>query len=406
VFPDSQDYRRPPSFTDTPLFAMLNAGACVTAAIVAAACLTVYAMTFTPWVQYLPSDVFVPFFVLIFPLFGWSVWLQAAARRRPDAARPPADWLKAVPRAGRVLVGLAIAAAVAGGLTAGSALGGGQPGHDPATHQYSLNNHGTLTVISRAAYLHALAAQNRLFLGVTLVFLTAAFSITYADWSRNRPGSSSLSGSFPLRRLPQPDRPRPRVPVPALVLVLAAAGALAVGVAGGLQIVDRTVAWSSHAIYLHAGRPVAATLAPGQYTVFAGCTQEMTSCGHLGPGSVTVRGASGEVAVGPDLSSDHDSEGEPFVGELSFVIPRSGAVRIELAANPGQPVFVVPSEGQLVRSLIGWIVLAGAGLLILLASLAGLGILAWWRLTAAPSQFVPGAEPSRWDGGPGGPGAP
>jgi hypothetical protein len=405
VFPDSQDYRRAPSFTDTPLFAMLNTGACVTAAIVAAACLISWAVTFTPWAGHLPSTVFVPFFILAFPLFAWSVWLLAAARRRPGPWRPSADWFSAIPRGCQVLVALAIAAAVAGGLTAVGALGG-QPGYDPATHQYSLNNHGTLTVVSRAAYLHALAAQNRLFLGVTLVFLTAAFSITYGDWSRNRPGSSSLRGSFPLRRLPRPDRPRPRVPVPALVLVLAAAGALAVGVAGGLQIVDRTVAWSSHAIYLHAGRPVAAQLAPGQYTVFAGCTQEMTSCGHLGPGSVTVRGASGEVTVGPDRSSDHDSEGEPFVGELSFVIPRGGAVRIELAANPGQPVFVVPSEGQLVRSLIGWIVLAGAGLLILLLSLAGLGILAWWRLTAAPSQFVPGAEPARWDGGPGGPGAP
>jgi hypothetical protein len=407
VFPVSQDYSRARSFTGTPLFAILNAGACLTAAVAAAACWIGWAVTFTPWVQHLPSTLFVPFFVLAFPLFGWSVWLLSVARRPPGARRASADWFHAIPRGAQVLVALAVAAAVAGGLTSGSTLGGGQPGYDPATHQYSLNNHGTLTVISRAAYLHALAAQNRLFLGVTLVFLTAAFGITYGDWSRHRPGSLSVGGNFPLRRLPRPDRPRPRVPVPAPVLALAAAGALAVSVAGGLQILDRVNAWSSHAIYLHAGRPVAATLAPGQYTVFAGCTQSLT-CAHLAPGSVTVRGASGAVDVGPDPSSDTDSEGpgggrQTFVGRLSFSVQRAGAVRIELASSPGQPVFVVPSEGQLARSLIGWIALTGAGLVILLLSLTGLGFLAWWRLIPAPSEFVPGAEPLHPGGGPGAP---
>ena len=112
------------------------------------------------------------------------------------------------------------------------------------------------------------------------------------------------------------------------------------------------------------------------HDLMAGCTQEMTSCAHLGPGSVTVRDASGAVYVGPDLSSDHDSEGQPFVGELSFSLPRASAVRIELTVAPVQPVFVVPSEGQLVRSLIGWIALTGAALLIAALSLAGLIILA------------------------------
>ena len=268
-------------------------------------------------------------------------------------------------------------------LTGASGLGG-QPGYDPTTHQYTLDNHGNLTVVSRAAYLHALAAQNRLFLGVTLVFLTAAFGITYGDWSRHR------LGSFSLRRWPRPERQRPRVPLPGPVLALTAALALAAALAGGLQLIDRVLGWSSHAIYLHSGRPVAAELAPGQYTVFAGCTQEMTRCAHLGPGSVTVRDAGGAVYVGPDLSSDHDTEGEPFVGELSFSLPRASAVRIELTVSPGQPVFVVPSEGQLVRSLIRWIALTGAALLIVALSLAGLVILAWWRLT--PDRRAPAMQ--------------
>jgi hypothetical protein len=184
-------------------------------------------------------------------------------------------------------------------------------------------------------------------------------------------------------------RPRPKVPVPAPVLALTAVVALAATVASGALILDRVSAWSSHAIYLKAGRPVAATLAPGQYTVFAGCTQDMT-CAHLNPGSVTIRGAGPQVHVIPDPSSDHDTEAEPFVGVLSFSVPQTSAVQIELTGSPGQPVFVVPSEGQLARSLVGWIVLAGAALLILILSLVLLGRLAWWRLTPEPRLGSPG----------------
>jgi hypothetical protein len=110
------------------------------------------------------------------------------------------------------------------------------------------------------------------------------------------------------------------------------------------------------------------------------------TCAHLDPNSVTIRTASREVDVVTDPSSDHDSEGngQPFVGELSFSIPRAGAVQIELTTSPGQPVFVVPSEGQEARALTGWIVLTGAALLILLVSLACLVRLAWWRLVPAP----------------------
>ena len=392
MFPDGQDYRRPRSFTDTPLFAVVNAAACATAALAAAACLTMWAVTFTPWARHLPSAAFVPLFVLMFPLFGWSVWLISVARRPRGASRNSADWMKAIPRAGQVLVALVVAAAVTGGLAGGSELGG-QPGYHPTTHQYTLNNHGSLTVVSRAAYLQALGAQNRLFLGVTLVFLTAAFAISYGDWSRHRPASFPPSGSFSPSRQPRPERPRPRVPVPAPALAFTAAVALAAAAAGGLQIIDRTSGWSSHAIYLHAGHAVAAQLAPGQYTVFAGCTEGMT-CARLGPGSVTVRGANDEVEVGPDPSSDHDSEGgQPFVGELSFSIARASAVRIELAAAAGQPVFVVPSEGQLARSLARWIALAAAALVILALSLAGLLVLAVWRLTSDSPTLQAGMAP-------------
>jgi hypothetical protein len=70
-------YGRARSFADTPLFALVNAVVCVTAAIAAVASWICWAVTFTPWAQHLPSALFIPFFVLTFPLFGWSVWLLA-----------------------------------------------------------------------------------------------------------------------------------------------------------------------------------------------------------------------------------------------------------------------------------------------------------------------------------------
>jgi hypothetical protein len=378
VLPEIAGDDRPETFAETRPSAILNAGVCATAAVAAAACWLSWAVTFTAWAPHLPSALSAAFFVLAFPLFGWSVWLRTRARR-PDGTRSAsAGWAEAIPPGARVLIALAVAAAVASGATAASALGG-QPQYDPATHRYSLNSHGTLTTVSRAAYLHALTLQNRLFLGVSLVFISVSFGITYGYWSRHRLARVSL------RRWPRPARPRPAVPVPGPVLALAAAAALAAAIAGGGLIIDRLGAWSGHEIYLDAGRPVAAKLAPGDYTVFAGCTQDMR-CAHLAAGAVTVRGTGGEVSVVPDPSSDHDSEEQPFVGELSFSIPRASTVQIELVTSPGQPVFVVVSEGQEARALAGWIALTGAALLILVLSLAGLGMLAWWRLSPAPGQ--------------------
>jgi hypothetical protein len=76
----------------------------------------------------------------------------------------------------------------------------------------------------------------------------------------------------------------------------------------------------------------------------------------------------GAVAVIPDPSSDHLSEaGEPFIGALSFTIRRTELAQIRLAADLGQPVFVVPSPGEEAHALAGWIVLAGPSLAVLIA---------------------------------------
>ncbi len=69
------------------------------------------------------------------------------------------------------------------GLTAFGGLSG-VPTYNTTTHQYTLNSHGNVTVVSQADYWHALALQNRLFLGLGLFFTAAAAA--FAVSSRNR----------------------------------------------------------------------------------------------------------------------------------------------------------------------------------------------------------------------------
>ncbi len=122
-------------------------------------------------------------------------------------------------------------------------------------------------------------------------------------------------------------------------------------------------------------------LAPGDYVVFVGCTQDI-SCPQLAPAALSVSATSGgALDVFPDPSPDRLSEAaQPFRGELSFMVPRREQVRLDLSARPSQPVFVVPSPGEEAHALIGWIALAGLSLVVLVAAAAGLVLLLYWRL--------------------------
>jgi hypothetical protein len=112
--------------------------------------------------------------------------------------------------------------------------------------------------------------------------------------------------------------------------------------------------------------------------------------------ATTASGAALDVL--PDPSNDRLSEAQPFRGELSFTVPRTEEVELDLSAHPGQPVFVVASPGEEARALSGWIALAGLSLVTLIAALTGLVLLLAWRLglgtptpVARPGQDVLGA---------------
>jgi SAM-dependent methyltransferase len=57
-----------------------------------------------------------------------------------------------------------------------------------------------------------------------------------------------------------------------------------------------------------------------------------------------------------------------------------GHLSLDLAVQLGQPAFAVPSPGEEAHELIGWIVLAGLPLVVVLAALTALVRLLAWRL--------------------------
>ncbi len=376
---------------DTPVVRWLNSAVCLVAAASATAVAASWLLTFTPWTQFMSGSYFAPFFFLMFPLFGWAVFVTNVLRRPAGSRRPPADLLKEVPRGARVPL---IAAGVAAGVSFLTGIGSlpGQPGYDPAKHRYFYDDGGTLIPATHAGYLHAVAAQNRLFLGVTLVFTLAAAAIAWGERSRRR----NLVTSARWRR---PVRPRLKIPLPVWALALAAAAGLAGLAACAVLIIGRVDAYNTSGPYLRAGQPVQVLLAPDDYVVFVGCTQDI-SCPQLAPAALSVRAVSGgTLDVFPDPSPDRLSEAaQPFRGELSFMVPRREQVRLDLSARLGQPVFVVPSPGEEAHALIGWITLTGLSLVVLVAAAAGLVVLLYWRLgfgkpalAAQPGRDVPGA---------------
>ena len=349
------------SFVDTPVYSLLNAVVWVTAAVTAAVAWVSWGLTFTPWTGFMSANYNVPFSVLAFPLLGWTVATLVRRQRQSGGARWSQDLLKELPSRMRIPLAVAVALVATGFFVAQGALRG-QPEYDPAGHRDVLNDHGHLIPVSHAAFLQAVAAQNRIFLGGAALFTSFAAAVSYGDWARRR---RALTVS---EQGPRPVRPRPRLPLAAAALALIAIAALAGTAGGATLIITRFDADGAHFGYLHPGRQVPFVLAAGDYTVFAGCPQDM-DCAMLLPDDVLVRTTAGKVPVVPDPSDDHNSVGaKSFLGRLSFRLPAAGTTRIELARDVRQPVFVAASEGQELRAFAGWGVLTGLSLLILLAA--------------------------------------
>jgi len=381
----------PPPIRETPITTLVNSAVYFLAAADAVGAGVSWLLTFTPWTQFMSASYSVPFFVLVFPLFFWSVLVLVSRQGGQPDRRGRGNWLTEVPRGARVPL-IVVWVAVGAGSLASMASLPGQPEYEPASHRYVYDEHGVLIPTTHAAWLHATAVQNRLFLGAALALTSVALAITWAERKRRAPVSLRR-----VRRQLQPGPPvgpRPgRVP-PAPLLTLAVAAGLAGLVACAVLLIGRFDAYNTDATYLRAGQPVRVVLPPDDYVVFVGCTQAM-ACPQLAPGGLSVRAADGgALTVTIDPSSDDLSEGaQPFIGELSFSVRQREAVTLDLGTRVGQPVFVVRSEGAEVRALAGWISLAVLSLGVLLAAVIRLGILTTWKLgfggPAGPGPGLP-----------------
>lgn len=174
-----------PKARDSRGVTVLNSTVCFVATAAATAAAVSWLVTFTPWARYLPTAYFVPLFILVFPLAGWSAYVLKAGQRPREPGQPPAEPLLELERV-KIPIALAGSVAIVSFGTAIPSLASGTPGYDRRHHRYFYNLHGTLVPATRTGYLHAIAAQNRLFLGFALIFLTGAAVVTREARSRRR----------------------------------------------------------------------------------------------------------------------------------------------------------------------------------------------------------------------------
>lgn len=143
-----------------------------------------WVLTFTSWTQFMFPAYFVPFFCLAILLFGWSMFVL----RSPQGLKRNRRLfylLKRVPRGWLVAFGILVIAVWVTTLGAIFSLPG-QPEREPGSQRYAYDVHGVLIPATRAEYLHAVAVQNRLFLGIALVFTMVTALVSWQERNRRR----------------------------------------------------------------------------------------------------------------------------------------------------------------------------------------------------------------------------
>jgi hypothetical protein len=93
----------------------------------------------------------------------------------------------------------------------------------------------------------------------------------------------------------------------------------------------------------------------------------------IGPGNVTVRSASGQpgaVTVTREGADETLTLGDRvYTGAVQFEIPSSGDYIVTVTSDARTRVILARSIGSIVRSVVGWIAIAGAGGLLFLVGL-------------------------------------
>jgi hypothetical protein len=166
-----------------------------------------YVATWLPGSPMLAANEGLPFFLLIFPLWGW-MFLIARQRGRLGTRRTrwkPGD--ARATREGTRSGGLALEPAGAtryfaiafvlnfvNFAAAMFVLRRGDPEYRARTHRYVLDDHGAITVVSHALYLRSLAWENRMELAFAMLFIGAASGWIYVEWRRRRAPAPATGG--------------------------------------------------------------------------------------------------------------------------------------------------------------------------------------------------------------------
>lgn len=357
------------SIFDSPIPAAIDFMVVVLGGLSVATTAVFWLLSFTPWAV-ASAATWVPSSILMFPFFGWALLSTGgglAGRRASRTVR----FSELVPRKWAPWVITVFLADWVISLWSITVLSG-SPEYDARLHRYYLDNHGQRIWVDHAHYVEALASQNRLFLGGALTFTLVAVAASSNSLARRRTEYT---------RPPQwlhPARPRPRTWLPTRALVaLGLLGACGTAAVASLVIL-RIDAYTNSARYLPAPGSSMVRLAAGRYVVFVGCGLDV-SCPTLEPGGVAVRSATGSlIPTTVDPSRDDLTEGDPFVGKLSLVIPRAARYVITVHDRLRHRVMVIRSPGEEAYALAGWIAaLIGCVVASVLSAVMLLRLLSW-----------------------------
>ena len=344
---------------ESPIATSANTLVCVIGLIAATGAAALILVTLLPGAPVLPVATFVPFFVLIFPLFAWAAIVQntliSRERLRKGLPRRPtfrfALWTNPFADLPEGFLRLRDKLAMALGLAV-----------------------GFLSAASTS--MRSPPPPNRPFLGISFTFTTIAVVIALAEHRRRR--DNQLRGMV---GWPQPPVPAPRLARSrALIAWLLVTGLWLAGIGGTVSAI-RSNDYQYRDARLVSNGTAIVTLPGGDDVIFVGNLEEFARP-PFDPSQVTVIevGTGARVPTRWDPSSDHNSpDGIPSLGLISFTAPKSTRFRITVAGPKGLELFVTRDPGAEARLLAGWIALLACGLGVLLFGFVCLVIRVSWR---------------------------
>ncbi len=157
---------------------------CIIGSILLVGDLVFLILTFRPSLA-LPHTVVQPFFLGMFPIFGWALIVTVFRPRPRDRSFPhrsigSPEFLSDIP--GSVLSVVLVVAATAAVIFATTPFPTGQPEYDSATHTYRMIVNGAPQTVDRAQYATVLDVSDRLFLSAAAIFLSVAVLMTLGHY--------------------------------------------------------------------------------------------------------------------------------------------------------------------------------------------------------------------------------